>query len=42
VITNFGVTSGGRPFIVMEQLRGGTVCAELIDHGAFPITSAIR
>jgi serine/threonine protein kinase len=41
-ITNFGLTSDGRPFIVMEQLRGRTVRAELMEHGAFPVASAIR
>jgi serine/threonine-protein kinase len=41
-ITNFGLTSDGRPFIVMEQLRGRTLRAELTEQGALPVVRAIR
>jgi serine/threonine-protein kinase len=41
-ITDFGQTNDGRPFMVMEQLRGRTVRTMLMEGGAFPVADAIR
>ncbi|HYQ04114.1 MAG TPA: serine/threonine-protein kinase [Polyangiaceae bacterium] len=41
-VTGFGVTRDGRPFLVMEYLRGRTLAAEIAARGALPAREAIR
>jgi eukaryotic-like serine/threonine-protein kinase len=40
-ISGFGTTSDGRPFLVMEYLRGRTLRAELVKRGTLPVDEAI-
>jgi eukaryotic-like serine/threonine-protein kinase len=40
-VTGFGSTQDGRPFIVMERLRGCTLAAELAARGALPVLEAL-
>ena len=41
-VTSFGVTRDGRPFLVMEYLRGRTLAAEVAARGALPAREAIH
>jgi eukaryotic-like serine/threonine-protein kinase len=41
-ITGFGRTREGRPFLVMEWLRGHTLTAELASFGKLPAQEALR
>ena len=41
-VTGFGVTRDGRPFLVMEYLRGRTLAAEVAARGALPAREAIH
>ena len=40
-LTDFGVTSAGTPFLVMERLSGRTLKAELATRGPLPVSLAI-
>jgi len=40
-VTDFGQTADGRPFFVMERLRGGTLSDEIRTHGRLPVPQAI-
>jgi serine/threonine-protein kinase len=40
-VTDFGQTDDGRPFFVMERLRGGTLSDEIRARGALPVELAI-
>jgi eukaryotic-like serine/threonine-protein kinase len=41
-VSDFGRTPGGRPFVVMERLRGRTLGQELRARGALPVAEAIH
>jgi serine/threonine-protein kinase len=41
-ITDVGRTPGGRPFLVMEQLIGRTLRAELAERGHLPVAEALQ
>jgi serine/threonine-protein kinase len=41
-VNNFGKTAAGRPFIVMERLRGATLADELRQRGAFSVHETLR